>query len=344
MTSTAVGVMMSLLLGAGLPEDGNNIEQMDDTFWRVIIGCPMLLQVASIISMITYIKYDSIRYCIAKQNYIEAREMIKQVYDPSERANNIIEYIESNSQRDTSGISIREAMTNPVYKRATFMALAIIIFHEMTGENAILLYSTEIFKKMASYQDSNNALSPRTGTILIGVFNLLAHIPAIYLIKRLPRRTLLIWGHLIIAGCHFLVAIFAAGESDTGVIVMMIVYMVTYVVANGPIIWLYVSEIVVDSALGICLFILWAVILLLSLFTGPLMDSFLRSTGVFLIFSFSSLWGAHFAWKYVKETSELSDKEKKLLYTSDNMRAEANLIDEQRLLMRFDSQGTISLK
>lgn len=302
MTSTAVGTMMSLLLGAGLPDDSNPIAQMDDGFWRVILGMPMLLQVASILSMIFYIRYDSIRFSIGRQNYIEAREMIRQVYDPSEKENHIIEYIETSSQKDTSGISIRETLTNPLYKRATLVALAVICFHEMTGENAIILYSTEIFKKMASYQDGDNAMSPRTGTMLIGVFNLLAHIPAVYLIKKLPRRTLLVWGHLIMGGCHFLVAIFAASGSDGGVICMVLLYMITYVITNGPIIWLYISEIVVDSALGVCLFVLWSMILLLSIFTAPLMDSFLKPTGVFLIFSVSSLWGAHFAWRSVKET------------------------------------------
>lgn len=82
MTSTALGVMVSLLLGAGLPDDSDPVAQVNDTFWRVILGCPILLQVASILAMIFYVRFESIRYSIAKQNYIEAREMIKQVYHP----------------------------------------------------------------------------------------------------------------------------------------------------------------------------------------------------------------------------------------------------------------------
>lgn len=213
-----------------------------------------------------------------------------------------------------------------MYKTGTIVALAVIIFHEMTGENAIILYSTEIFKKMASYQDGENSISPRTGTMLIGVFNLLAHIPAIIMIKRFSRRSLLITGHLIIGVCHVFVAIFSASSNDGGVIVMMLLYMVTYVITNGPIIWLYVSEIVVDAALGVCLFVLWLVILLLSLFTSPLMDSFLKPTGVFLIFGLSSFFGAYYAWKHVKETSNLSDKEKKMLYIPEELKKRALLL------------------
>lgn len=39
--------------------------------------------------------------------------------------------------------------------------MAVIIFHELTGENAIMLYSTEIFKRMESYKDQDYALTPR---------------------------------------------------------------------------------------------------------------------------------------------------------------------------------------
>lgn len=31
------------------------------------------------------------------------------------------------------------------------VAVCVIIFHELTGENAIMLYSTEMFKRMESY-------------------------------------------------------------------------------------------------------------------------------------------------------------------------------------------------
>ena len=101
---------------------------------------------------------------------------------------------------------------------------------------------------------------------------------------------------------------------------MMILFISIYVITNGPIIWLYVSEIVSDTALGLCLFVLWSVILLLSFFTSPLMDSALHPEGVFWIFSISSFGGAVFAHFYVKETSGLSDKQKKMLY----MPGEAN--------------------
>ena len=105
-------------------------------------------------------------------------------------------------------------------------------------------------------------------------------------------------------------------NSPAGVITMIIFFIIIYVIFNGPIIWLYVSEIVSDAALGLCLFTLWSFILLLSLITNFLMD-ILTPTGVFWLFGIISLGGAWFTFKYAKETMGLSDKEKKTLYAED---------------------------
>lgn len=98
MTSTAVGILFSLLLGAGLPDESDSQALKESGFWKVIIGCPIPLQVASFLSMLLYVRYDSIRFLINRQNFNEARDMIRQVYDTlSERPNRIIEYIETSS-------------------------------------------------------------------------------------------------------------------------------------------------------------------------------------------------------------------------------------------------------
>ena len=59
--------------------------------------------------------------------------MIKLVYDKAERPNRILDYIEVSSRKETSTVTLRECFNNLEYKRATFVGLAIIIFHELTG-------------------------------------------------------------------------------------------------------------------------------------------------------------------------------------------------------------------
>ena len=162
-------------------------------------------------------------------------------------------------------------MWSPLYRRGTWITILLIVFHELTGINAIMLYSNEIFKQMSSAGTSS--ISPRTGTYLVGLCNFLGQLFAVFIIRRFPRRTLLIPGHLLIALCHLLVGVCAIQGLDTGVLAMILLFLVVYEITNGPIIWLYVSEVVVDSALGVCIFSLWGVALLLTLTTNFMMKS-----------------------------------------------------------------------
>ncbi len=141
---------------------------------------------------------------------------------------------------------------------------------------------------------------------------------------------------MIIAVCHIFIGIFAATTNDLAVVIMMSIFMVAYVITNGPIIWLYVSEIVSDAALGFCLFVLWSFVLLLSLSTNFLMESFLRPQGVFWIFGAFSLGGAYFNYQFAKETHGLSDKEKKTLYSKDYYVIQR---PKENNLLIFDSAG-----
>jgi hypothetical protein len=265
--------------------------------------------------MIFYVKFDTIRFLTFTGRFNEAREMIKLVYDKAERPNRILDYIEVSSRKETSTVTLKQCFNTLEHKRATFIGLAIIIFHELTGQNAIIMYSNQIFFRM-NPNGTEGGLSPRAGTILVGVFNFLAHIPAIYLINKLPRRVLLWGGHLGMAACHLMVGVFSAADNNGGMMAMIVLFIITYVITNGPIIWLYVSEIVSDAALGFCLFVLWTLILLLSLLTNFLMDV-LTPKGVFWLFGLISLGGAWFTYHYAKETQGLSDKEKKTLYAQD---------------------------
>ena len=124
-------------------------------------------------------------------------------------------------------------------------------------------------------KDSSSALSSRAGTYLVGIVNFVTSFLSIFIIKIFKRKTLLVIGHLSMGVCHILVGIFDIYGIDIGVVIMINLFCVSYEVTTGPIAWLYASEVVVDSALGFCILCLWCTVLLLSLTTKFLMDSFL---------------------------------------------------------------------
>lgn len=117
-------------------------------------------------------------------------------------------------------------MFNPMYRRGTWVAVILMVFHELAGSNAILLYSNIIIKKMN--KDDPNAISPRVGTYLVGIVNFLSSLCALYLIKKLKRRTLLVPGHVLMGTCHVLIGVFAILNKDTGTLVMLLSFLAAY--------------------------------------------------------------------------------------------------------------------
>ena len=106
---------------------------------------------------------------------------------------------------------------------------------------------------------------------------------------------------------HFLVAIFDLKRNDMGVLVMILIFLAVYYIANGVIIWIYISEVAVDTALSIAVLFIWGTALLLSLSMQFLLNSNLHTYGVFFLFGAISVCGAIFCYFFVKETKGLND-------------------------------------
>jgi hypothetical protein len=86
---------------------------------------------------------------------------------------------------------MKDACFNKNYRMATWVAVVLIMFHEMTGVNAISSYSNTILSEMNSY---GSGLTPTEGTYLIGIFSFVFSLTAGFFVNRFNRKTLLIAG------------------------------------------------------------------------------------------------------------------------------------------------------
>ena len=103
-------------------------------------------------------------------------------------------------------------------------------------------------------------------------------------------------------------------DEGMGVLIMTCRFMIIYQNTVEPIGQVYVTEVCTDIALGVTTQILWLVILIESLFMESLMESPLKPSGVFFLFSFFSFAALIFEYYFVAETMGLSEREKKELY------------------------------
>ena len=102
-----------------------------------------------------------------------------------------------------------------------------MFFHEVTGYNIILMYSSKIFNKLKN-EDGEHSFKGRQGTEIMGLINLVFAIVALSLVKRIGRRTLLLWGHAGMSISFGFFAYFSIHKNDIGALAMIMFFLMFY--------------------------------------------------------------------------------------------------------------------
>ncbi len=125
------------------------------------------------------------------------------------------------------------------YRKPILLAFAIAAFNQLAGINAILYYINDIFAAAGFSKVSSDQQA-----ILIGATNLLFTIPALYLIDRVGRRTLLLIGSVgLFATLTGTAAIMLSGQYQNLLLWMLIGFIASFAFSQGAVIWVYISEI-----------------------------------------------------------------------------------------------------
>lgn len=90
---------------------------------------------------------------------------------------------------------------------------------------------------------------------------------------------------------------------------MTMFYVCAFEFAPGPIVWLYMGEIMNDKGLSIGCFVNWLFVLFISLFTPTLMNSGLGPSGTFILFGGCNIFAVIFIIFFMRETKGLSDEQ-----------------------------------
>lgn len=126
-----------------------------------------------------------------------------------------------------------------LYRKPILLAFAIAAFNQLAGINAILYYINDIFAAAGFSKVSSDQQS-----ILIGATNLLFTLPALYLIDRIGRKSLLLIGSVgLFATLMGTALILSSGQHQNLLIWMLIGFVAAFAFSQGAVIWVYISEI-----------------------------------------------------------------------------------------------------
>lgn len=131
------------------------------------------------------------------------------------------------------------------YRKPIFLAVAIAIFNQLSGINAVLYYAPRIFRMAGAGEQSSLLQSVAIGGTFV-IFTTLA----LSIIDRFGRKTLMIVGSLgyIISLAVTAWAFYTYGTDfnragSTVVLVSVLLFMASHSFGQGTVIWVFISEI-----------------------------------------------------------------------------------------------------
>lgn len=175
------------------------------------------------------------------------------------------------------------------------------------------------------------SITAKQGSYIVGTVSFIGSILAPIPLSMFGRKTLLIWGQVVMGISLLFVGYFQLMEYTIPLILGICVFIIAFQFTQGPIAWMYAAEVAVDTALGICILALF-LSLLEKAITMEFMvhSSLIGPHGMFFILGVITIIGAVFMKVYVKETKGLSDKEKKQLYMPIDLQEESSEIKQEQ--------------
>jgi sugar porter (SP) family MFS transporter len=141
--------------------------------------------------------------------------------------------------------SLKEPFFQAAYRTPILLAVAIAVFNQLSGINALMYYAPRIFGMAGAGQDSALLQS-----VIVGGTNLLFTIAAMAVIDRFGRRRLMIAGSIgyIVSLGTTAWAFYRYGTefTPTGsliVLASLLVFIASHAFGQGAVIWVYLSEI-----------------------------------------------------------------------------------------------------
>lgn len=201
--------------------------------WRYMLGveaipaviyCLMVLRVP-----------NSPRWLLLNKNDESGARSILQQIGIEDVEKSIQEIKESVSSSESS----KKGLFGGQYSIPLTLAFLLAFFNQLSGINFVLYYAPEILEQagLASKESLGSSIS-------IGVVNLVFTMLGMYLIDKLGRKTLMLWGSIGYILSLSMVAYAFYSSAGSGFLLFFIcLFIASHAIGQGAVIWVFISEI-----------------------------------------------------------------------------------------------------
>lgn len=144
-----------------------------------------------------------------------------------------------------------------------------------------------------------------------------------FVINSMRRKSNLLYGHITMGFSMLAMGFLQTQGYNIAMFSIVCLYAVLFQTSQGPMIWIYSQEVTIDTAGALTVFGVFGWLFLQSLVLGQYMD---QPHLVFYTFGTITLIGFAYVLIFIKDTTGLSDREKKTLYTSKKIQDDYKII------------------
>ncbi|MFH5181296.1 sugar porter family MFS transporter [Paenibacillus sp. TAB 01] len=315
--ATVTGIFLVYFVNSGIAGYGDDAWDIA-MGWRWMFGIGVLPGLLFLILL--FFVPESPRWLIKQDRPLEALPILLKIHGDDLARQEVLDI--KASFKEESG-SLRQ-LFQPGLRVALIVGVVLAALQQVTGINAVMYYAPEIFK--ATGAGTNASL---VQTILVGLINFLFTILALWLIDKVGRKALLLVGSgLMTLSLAVIGAAFHTGHtSGPLVLIFILLYVASFAVSLGPVVWVILSEIfpnrIRGKATAIASMALWMADYIVSQSFPPMLNT-AGPAMTFWIFGLMSLFTCFFTWRVVPETKGRSLEEIETLWTDGSAASAAS--------------------
>jgi sugar porter (SP) family MFS transporter len=201
--------------------------------WRIMLGIPAIP--AALFYLFLVGIPESPRWLVKTHRPEEAAQVLRRL--GSAEPEKLLAEIRESLHEET--VAVNEPLFQRKYRKPILLALMVATFNQLSGINALIYYTADIFAMAGAGRTSALLQS-----VIVGFTNLVFTLVAMTVIDRFGRKRLLLVGALGLTACLGLTA-YAFARRLGGALVLgsLIGYIAFFAFSQGSVIWVYLSEI-----------------------------------------------------------------------------------------------------
>jgi sugar porter (SP) family MFS transporter len=269
--------------------------------WRWMFGIEAIPAAAFLVASMRI--PESPRWLVKKGNRQEAESVLAKF--GNEAPLREVEQIEQSLTSERTGG--HQSLLHRKYLKPLLLAGMIAAFNQLDGINAVIYYTTDIFRMAGA--DKASALMQ---SVIIGVTNLVMTVAAMLLIDRVGRKSLLLVGSITFVISHGLAAwVFHTHAQGWIVIAALMGIVGSHAYSQGAVVWVIINELLPNairaSGSAAACFLIW--LLCIGVSWGFPIVAGSSGAPAFAFFAVMMVVQFFLVWKYLPETKGVSLEE-----------------------------------